>query len=278
MRADLLAAARAHGGLITRAQALQAVPVHVVDKAVQAGALVRVYARVYALPDVAADADVRRRAALLTVPGAALSHTDALAVWRALPRGAEAHGPVHLTVADDGRQRGRQAGLVVHRRADFRLRDCYEIGTPPLLTVGLPHALVDTWPLLTVDDARAAVIDAVRAGRVSAARIADEVQRRPHTARVADLRRLLQLLSDGCQSEFEIWGAEHVFDHPSLPRAAAQHRWISAGRSHSSIVRTSRNWSRLSSTAPSTTSPQPSASATCAGTSVLPPSAGWWFG
>jgi very-short-patch-repair endonuclease len=230
MRADLLAAAHGYGGVITRSQALRAVPVHVLDKAVQAGALVRVFARVYALPEFAADVDVRRRAALLSVPGAALSHTDALAVWRALPRGLVPTGPVHLTVADDGRQRGRQAGLVVHRRAGFRRDDCFEIGKPALLTVALPHALVDIWALLASDHARAAVIDSVRTGRLSVARIAEEVRRRPRTARVAELRRLLQLLADGCQSELEIWGVERVFDHPSLPRARAQHRVDLGGR------------------------------------------------
>lgn len=43
------------------------------------------------------------------------------------------------------------------------------------------------------------------------------------------LRRLLHLVATGCHSELELWGYENVFDHPSLPRAAAQFR-VTDGR------------------------------------------------
>lgn len=226
----MIEAMRANGGVITRAEALKRVPVHVVDKAVRAGAVVRVFARVYALPEAAASPSVRRRAALLSVPGTALSHTDGLEVWRALKPGWARSGTVHLTGADDGRQRGRQPGLVVHRRANFRRRDCFEVGPARLLTVGLPDALIDCWSLLPAEEARVAVIDAVRDGRAAVAAIEGCLARRSQTVRIAEFRHLLRLLAAGCQSELEIWGVQNVFDHPDLPPARAQHRVDLGGR------------------------------------------------
>src|SRR5437899_866975 len=43
-------------------------------------------------------------------------------------------------------------------------------------------------------------------------------------SRTVALEQLLDLLGSGCQSEMEIWGFLHVFNHPSLPPATRQHR------------------------------------------------------
>jgi hypothetical protein len=207
-------------GLISRDQALAVAPSHVLEKAVRAGLVTRVFARTYAVPELVADRDLRRRAAVLSVPGAVLSHTDALAVLRAAP-GRPASGPVHVSVPDDGRHPRNQEGLVVHRRPGPTLAAAVLLrGVGP--TTPLPQALVDSWPLLGPDSRRAAVIDAVRDRRVRTTDVARALDRRPSSPRAAELRHLLGLLDAGCHSELEIWGLAHVFDSPDLPASVPQ--------------------------------------------------------
>lgn len=222
MRSQLLAEIARRGGVISRADAIEIAPSHVLDKAVAAGALDRPFARSFVLADRRTDPSIRRRAALVSVPGSYLSHTDALAVWTTLaPTPLDVPGSVHLSVPRDGAHPRRQAGLVIHRRDVAALAaavDFRGIGR----TVSHPQALVDSWPLLAPDLRRALVIDAVRERRIRTAAIRAILDPRPHVAGAVEIRQLLTQLDAGCQSELEIWGLTHVFEHPSLPPSTPQ--------------------------------------------------------
>src|SRR3954467_7166675 len=94
-------AVRDVGGLATRKQLLERVPVVVLDGHIGRRNLVRVFPHVYRVPDAPFDDQALLRAALLHAgPVAALSHTPALAIWglRRLEK------PLHLTV-DQGLKR-----------------------------------------------------------------------------------------------------------------------------------------------------------------------------
>src|SRR6059058_3750917 len=115
MRDRLLAAAMHHGGVLTRRQALAVAPHHVLDKAVAAGALTRVFPSTYVLTTAAADPVTRRRAALRYVPAGALSHLDALEGWAVIsPR--DSPGDIHVSVPRAGARTFAVPGLRVHRR------------------------------------------------------------------------------------------------------------------------------------------------------------------
>lgn len=218
MRPDLLAALAANGGVLDRARARAAVAGHVLDDAVRSGAVVVVFRGVYCAAGRQRDRDIRRCAALLAVPGSALSHTDGLAITRLVDDGALPDGPVHLSVGPGTRRPGRQPGLRVHRRTAF---------APLHLTTGYvivdPHqAVVDSWPLLGDEVRRSILVGAVRDGLLSTGRVRQNLGR--NTDGAAEIRRLLDLVDAGCHSELEIFGLTRVFDHPSLPRSVAQRR------------------------------------------------------
>src|ERR1700742_3718608 len=81
MRSTLLAAMRSRGGVMTRADALQVVPRHILDSALRVGSVVRIHPRVYAVGELRDDTAALDHAALAFAPGAALSHTTALRVF-----------------------------------------------------------------------------------------------------------------------------------------------------------------------------------------------------
>src|SRR5690348_3527823 len=114
MRDVLLAAVAARGGIITREEALAVAPHYVLDKAVAAGLLVRLFPRVYVLPELHDDWATRCRAAVRSVGDTArLSHTTGLSHWALMLPEA---GPIHVSV-DAGGNRARSGDdLVVHRR------------------------------------------------------------------------------------------------------------------------------------------------------------------
>jgi len=218
VRSTLLAALAAHDGVLTRAQAREALSGHVLDDALRAGAIVAVFRGVYCRAGRGSDRDLRRRAALLSVPGSALSHMDTLAIVRILDDSVGPGGPVHLSIGSGTRRPGRQPGIRVHRRTAF---------APIHLTSGYvivdPHqAVVDCWALLGDEVRRSMLVAAVRDGLLSSARVRSNLGRNTHGA--AEIRRLLDLIDAGCHSELEIFGLTRVFDHPSLPRSAAQRR------------------------------------------------------
>jgi hypothetical protein len=219
VRPRLLATLAQHGGVLSRAQALAAVSSHVIDDAVRAGALAVVFRGVYCAAGRQCDRDIRRRAALLTVHGSALSHTDALVVARMLVDDSVPDDRIHLTVGDETAHTGRRRGLQVHRRTAFDRSRALQLTTGHVIVD--PHdAAVQSWPLLTDEVRRGLLIGAVRDRRLSTLKL--RAMLASNTPGAAPIRRLHDLLDAGCQSELEMWGLTHVFDHPALPPSVAQ--------------------------------------------------------
>jgi hypothetical protein len=127
MRTALVASATRQAGVLTREAALRIAGRHVIDDAVAAGVLHRLFPSTYVLAELAGERRVQQRAALAFVQGAALSHLDALDRWdllpgqtfrlAPLPLGRLREGqPVRLT-ASAARSEVDVPGLRVTRRA-----------------------------------------------------------------------------------------------------------------------------------------------------------------
>jgi hypothetical protein len=211
-------AVASHGGLITRRQLLSVAPKAAIDRHVNRS-LVRVLPHVYRWRDSVLDDRALLRAALHHAgPGAALSHTTALAVMGL--RGIET--PVHLTVDQSVRRAGAQ-DVVVHRRIGFEASAPQCVFRHGLLITTPPRSLVDAWPLLPRDVRRPFLIDAVRQGVTTAGDLAEALAERPNIAGHRSLAQAIDLIADGCQSELEVLGVLNVFRHPSLPRGVGQY-------------------------------------------------------
>lgn len=210
-------------GVLLRADALQRVPVHRVERAVRRGELRAIFRNTYSRPEDWLDPAVRRLAGLRSAgPAAALSHTSALCQWdlehplAALRADEAAVVPdVHVTVGSG--QPRVQLGLVPHRRRGFAPYPPLAVVRDGAPIVRLERALVESWPLIPPLDRRAPVIAAVRGRRTTPARIRVVLEDLPALAGRSSLLALLDLLEDGCHSELEIWGHGHVFGHPALP-------------------------------------------------------------
>lgn len=208
------------GGLATRRQLLERVPVVVLDGHVGRRNLVRVFPHVYRLRDAAADDLTTLRAALLHAgPMAALSHTTALAVWgvRNLER------PLHLTV-DQGLKRAGAPDLVVHRRLRFDPESDQCVIRRGLRITALPRTVVDSWPLLPVVERRPLALDLARQGLVAAAQLREALAERSNVGGRRTLLQTIDLIDDGCQSELKAHGVLTVFRHRSLPRSVGQYQ------------------------------------------------------
>jgi phage tail protein X len=106
----------ANGGIATRQELLAHVPATVLDGYVGRRALTRLFPHVYCSSGRHVDDHLLLRAALRHAgPGAAVSHTSALAVWGLV----DLRRPVHLTV-DQSVRRAGSLDLLVHRRLRFR--------------------------------------------------------------------------------------------------------------------------------------------------------------
>ncbi len=208
------------GGVASRRELLAHVPATVLDGFIGRRTLTRVFPHVYAARGHQVDDHLLLRAAVRHAgPGAAVSHTSALAVWGLL----ELRRPVHLTVDQAVRRAGSQE-LVVHRRLRFRAE-------PPQCIVrqGVPitepaRSLVDAWPLLPADGRRPLVLDAARRRLVTAAGLIEALAERPNVGGHRTLAQAIDLVHDGCESELEALGVLGVFRHRSLPRSTGQYR------------------------------------------------------
>jgi very-short-patch-repair endonuclease len=208
------------GGLATRQQLLERLPVSVLDGHVGRRQLVRVFPRVYRLWDSADDDVTALRAALIHAgPQSALSHTTALAVWgvRDLDR------PLHLTV-DERIRRAGAPGLIVHRRKTFDPESAQCVLRQGLRVTRLPRAVIDSWPLLTTTERRPFLLDLANRGLVTARQLDDALLERPNVGGRAMLRLTIDLIADGVRSELEAHGGLNVFRHRSLPRSVGQYR------------------------------------------------------
>ena len=194
---------------------------HTVGRWTAAGHLLRPHPGVVAL--LAAWEDWRTRAlAGVLATGGTLSHASALAVWRVLGGG---DGPVHLSVPA-ARRASRSRGLVVHR-----VRDLESDRLGPFPVTPLPRALADSWGWAfgasggrrVVEQVRGAVIGSLRDRRLTVAELRTEEARRPGLPGRRELRSLVDLVAQGCQSELEIWGVREVLQTPGMPRFVQQH-------------------------------------------------------
>src|SRR3954451_927856 len=218
MRQHLLELVSA-SGVITRAQALGSVPRHVLHDAVADGCLTRVFPGVYALPGTTGDRKIRRRAALAYQPGSALSHVDALDLWRYPVPAATLGAAIHISQRIGSPV--RQPGLKVHQRQAFHAIPRYELRPDSLVVVEQEQAIVESWTLLPERDMRAPMIIALRDGRTSARALAVAMDRQPNIAGLKDMRTLLSLVG-ACHSELELWGHAHVFSANGLRHARPQ--------------------------------------------------------
>jgi hypothetical protein len=227
MRDHLMAEVAARRGVITRAQALAVTPHHVLDRAVSAGVLLRVFPRTYVAALLVDDEKTLARAAALST-GGALSHVTALRFW-SLP-GIARPLDIHITIGREFRKRGCP-GLVVHRRHGFSLGAPHTVMREGISVVRLESAVIESWQLLPAWERRTPAIVAVRERRTTSSRLLAELESRPACGNVPEQRRLLTLISQGCHSELELWGMDQVFDHAYMPLSKGQHRVVIRGRS-----------------------------------------------
>ena len=206
----------AGGGVATRAELVRLLGRHAFDNAVKSRRLTAVFPRVYAREWDVDLPQVRHRAALLSVGGAAaLSHVTALAL-RSLPVPEDA--PLHVTAYQPRHPRGVCGELVVHRtRVPLELR---QIDGLPV--VAIETALTTSWPLLAGPEQRAPLIAAYRRRLVSGPRLIRAAESAWWIRDVRSLRELVSLVFAGCESELELWGYTGVFDVPGLNDAARQ--------------------------------------------------------
>jgi hypothetical protein len=225
VRAELLAAAVADGGLITRRKALRFGGRHVVDDALNDGVLTRLLPGVYVVAGRVIDRRLMQRAALAYLPAAALSHLDALELW-GLGRTATT---IHLTVPGT---HGAVAapGLTVHRRRDFVAEPPAAVVRQGLRVGALERALVESWPLLPPGERRGPLIAALRERRTTAGHVTSALDASPRLSGAAQMRRLVVLVDGGCHSELELWGHEKVFSDPRLPPSVRQFAVLVDGR------------------------------------------------
>jgi hypothetical protein len=193
---------------------LQQIPRTAVDHEVRRGQLARVFPRAYVRPWDVDQVEQLERAAFLSVGApVALSHLTALRRWGVI----DSPDSVHVTVPYGRRARPRPE-WVVHRARTFPR----VIGIDGFATVDLPDALVTSWGLLAPHERRRPVIAAIRDRLTTPASVADALLRYPKVTGRRDIALLAQLLSDGCESELEIWGFRKVFDHPGLRHGTRQ--------------------------------------------------------
>ncbi|MGY1639774.1 DUF559 domain-containing protein [Geodermatophilus sp. SYSU D00703] len=208
------------GGLATRQELLQRVPVAALDNEVRRRRIVRVFPHVYRSARHRESDDLVLRAALRHAgPGAALSHTTALAVWglSALQR------PLHMTV-DESVRRAGAPDLIVHRRLHFRAEPPQCDVRHGLLITDVPRAVVDAWPLLQPEQRRPLLLEAIRRRMTTVPLLRDAAADRPNLGGHRLLTQAIDLADDGCKSELEALGVLNVFIHGSLPRSVGQYR------------------------------------------------------
>ncbi|MBQ0990244.1 hypothetical protein [Micromonospora sp. H61] len=221
-------------GLVARRDILRAVPAWTIQTARRANRLIQLLPGVYGdaalirransdLPTLArVERDVARRAVLAYVDGrGALSRLTALDVWGLRRQSPEE--AVYLDVPQGSGLRDRPH-LLVRRRSGF-------VVAPPQVVIrgGLPvtrldRTLVDSWPLLSPVDRSSLLIRAVNDRMTTPRRLAAALAEVPRMPDRGALRGLLDRLAAGCRSPLEIWGHDHVFTGPGMPRFTRQAR------------------------------------------------------
>ncbi|HEX6685220.1 MAG TPA: hypothetical protein VF062_20685, partial [Candidatus Limnocylindrales bacterium] len=154
------------------------------DNALRAGKVVRLFPGVYVDATRCHETGVRRRAALrYTNDRGALSHTTALAIWR-IGWDEPDHTPIHVTVPPAVHLQGAK-GLVLHRHRESGPR-CRRGGYP---VVPLDEAIVHSFPLLPASQRAGIVINAVTKGHVTIAELRQRLTLAPKLTGAAELKR-----------------------------------------------------------------------------------------
>src|SRR5262245_57462217 len=149
MNGDLDRVLRGAGGVCHRGTVLERVPDHILEHAVAAGHVVRLFPKVYCLPSLTGDPIARLRGALAYAGrGAAISHRSALVVCGLVPPAADVL--IELTIPP-GRHPRSAAGLVIHRRCSAHAELTGVVSRSGLRVVGLERAIVESWPQLKGD-------------------------------------------------------------------------------------------------------------------------------
>ncbi|HJQ44426.1 MAG TPA: DUF559 domain-containing protein [Jatrophihabitantaceae bacterium] len=89
-------------------------------------------------------------------------------------------------------------------------------------TVSREEAIVASWPWLPAEERRAPLLVATRERQLDLTALSISISRATRLAGVAELRELLAAIVQGCRSELELWGYNHVFDVPDLRDAVRQ--------------------------------------------------------
>lgn len=240
----------------------------------RAGHLTVPFPGVLTWPELSEDAAARRRAAVVCGgPGAALSHTSALATWGAPVPPA---GEIHLTTGPG--RRIRVPGIVAHRCAGFVLEPPSVVFRAAVPVVRLERALVDSWPLLATDERRAPLLYAVAEKLTTVGRLHAALSAVPRLPGRVELCGLLSKISAGCRSELELWGYDHVFTGDGMPSFRRQVPVRLRGHTVYLDLLHEATRTNIELDGAAGTVPRNSASGTCAGTPYWPASAMWWSG
>lgn len=193
------------------------------------GDLVQLHPGVLALPDRTGEWAIRSRAASLWA-GGPLSHLSALvAIGLATPQA----GPVHVMVPY-ARSPERRPDVVTHRTT----RSLVTVRRGAVEAVEPVRSVVDAWAWAhspgrnarsrqETAAVRQALIEGVRRRDVHAGALRRESDRRSRHPGRRPFIELLDLVTGGCQSELEIWGALSVLPGPPVvPAPVRQHELV----------------------------------------------------
>ncbi len=207
------------GGVVRRTELLTQVSRHQVDNAIKRGRLVAVLPGILVHGAYAEDESFRLRALTAYVEGkGALSHLTGLRVWALIDR---VSGPDHVTVTR-GRRLACRPDLVVHEHSAATAATMRIVRRNGLCVVDLETALVTSWPLLSEAERRAPAIVAVRERMTTPERLTARARSLTRQPGRGEVLGLCGLLAEGAQSEFEIWGVQHMFDADLLNRSRGQ--------------------------------------------------------
>lgn len=203
----------AGNGVVRRQEILARIPHDALDDALRRRDLIRVLPGIYV--SAIADATLTRAAARYAGPDGALSHPTALWCWGLLPSLTR---PLHVTVHIHRQPRG-SAYVTAHRTT----RELPVLQRNGLPVVPVERAVLESTPLLGVDQRRAVVIRAMRERHTTAARMTSALGQMPALRGRGQLAQLIELIGQGCQSELELFGYTKVFRHPSMPKLQKQY-------------------------------------------------------
>jgi very-short-patch-repair endonuclease len=204
---------RGGAGVVRRAEILAGIPHDALDDALRRRELIRVLPGMYV--NTVTDTTLIRAAARYAGPDGALSHTTALRCWGLL---SDLIKPLHITVHIHRQPRG-SSYVSAHRTT----HDPQVFSRDGLPLVPVERAVLESAPLLPVDQRRAVLIRALQERHTTPTRMVTALHQMPALRGRAQLAQLIELVAQGCHSELELFGYTKVFRHSSMPRFEAQY-------------------------------------------------------